>query len=719
MFLLCITGILFFVSLQASNLTLPESSTDSLQTAFVFSSINSIDLGTPDAYPHRHQGFDNQDLVSGGYSTAKERVTRLRFWCSQPNNSIVTIRCRHPEKSRNSVPIIASINGKKIGESILSEEWQNITFDLPRKRLRPMPESNILTLETPKGTETPEIHFDVAKIQFSSRSQTTFTRPYHQSSPTGQWKLSAGESLIFYLFTSPGDTIEVTGISNGTGLLQINTASDHAQKESAWLGALGKFQKKTTMLTTEESDTGTSESHCTRVSVHNMDSWWRSDYQVCLTCNVKQINSRSSVSEQGVAGIPSSPNIVLITMDSLRADAVGAYGEPSGTTPTLDRLARQGMQHEPSVAAAPYTTSSVASLMTGVDPHIHKVFNIGDALPFSVSTMAERLKSAGYQTVGINAMPSINGRYGFNRGFDEYMNLFETSPNKDALVHGDHVVRATCEMLDSIAKQSSFFMYIHMREPHLPYLPPEPFIDLFSNGEEWTHLMDDATVHAMTVNEYPPSSQELLGLKNLYRSGLRYADSCLKTVIQHIQLAGYRDNTLIIILSDHGEAFFEHQHFFHNNTVYDEMVSIPVIYTGFVSTEGNRKKILARTTTHQIFELIIGAAGLDPSGQPLLPDYQRPFFQQSHGIGFQGPIAFYRAGLKFIGQDRLPDKAQLYHLDQDPGERLNLIESSAILREWYQNFIDDRSQPHPFNEARTEMTESEVQQLQALGYLHN
>jgi len=698
-----------------------------IPSATVFRNITAIDLGTSGAFVHRRQGFDLQDLTTGNFVTAKERVTRLRFWCSGTRSRRVSVRCRQPGPDTKTHSLIVSVNGKKIGDALLPADWGDLTFLIPGKQLRTG--ENIVTLETPKGTREPDIHFDLDSIRFGDDSRTAIQFPELRESSDGWWNLDPGESLVMNFLAAPGERIHVTGIPDGSGTVRIECVTEGHSPASQWLGAAGWFHKNQTVMTLEHPTGDRSGSGCTRLTVQNSSRWPSCPFRIRIARGTPGIPCLEDPPGEPPIRNRGKPNIVLITMDSLRVDALGAYGNPRGSTPVLDRIAGLGTQRLPSVAAAPYTTSSVASLLTGVEPQIHRVFRIGDPVPDNLNTLTAALSAAGYQTFGINAMPSINGAFGFRRGFDVYRDLFRESgntasgasaPNRrtgaTSPVNGDRVVRAVADRFKHLAPGTPYFIYIHIREPHLPYLPPESYLRMY-HGEGWTHLMEESTLNALTTRKINPTSVEIDGLKSLYHSGLRYGDACLGDIIHTMQSSGRWDHTLVIVQSDHGEAFWEHRYFFHNDTVYEEMVAVPMIYTGGLEPGNRPDKILDAARTCRLSKEILAAAGLPPLNPDQTRHFDPPYRMQSHGIGVRGPIAFYQPPWKFIGQDLRPDVAQLFHLDADPGETVNCADSHPLITEWYQNFIDFRSRPERVNPAHINISESEIRQLQALGYL--
>ncbi len=711
--------IILFIGLFQSDLlkTMNDlNDPQAVKQAFKYKNAREIDFGNQSAYVHCYQGYDIEDFVSGNFATSIDRVTRIRFWCSNRKNLDIVVRCRQAGSAAEQKKLVVSVNGKKIGDALMSHEWQDLKFEIPRKQLNIS--DNIMTLETPKGTQPPEIYFDVDSVRFPGKHGSLIISPQYLTSDDGWWEINPGETLTIYPVVFPNERLRITGFPSGNGIIHIERLMDGFQRDSLWLGSLWTLRKTQAEFVFGNGSDNFSEKHCAKITLSNPDNWISSQYRIRVS-HEKTTGSeiRDNHIEQAEEQIK-KPNIFVITLDSLRADAVGAYGNCLGLTPVLDGIAKLGRQCEPSVAAAPYTTSSVTSLMTGVNPEIHRVFKIGNTIPESLQTLAEQLKQEGYQTVGVNAMQSINGAFGFRRGFDQYLNLFdEKNDNEDPEVNGDQVVDTVKTVLQSMSSQSPIFLYVHLREPHLPYSPPHPFPNFYCDGNQWEYLMELKTLQSFTGLDRVPSLQEISGLKCLYESGLRYGDMCLGKIIGEIKDCGLWNDSLVIILSDHGEAFWEHEWLFHNNAVFEEMVAIPVVYTGGYAESAGHKILPASGTTFINHE-ILSLTGIE-SVNPYASNFQEGFFHmQSHGIGRFGPIAFYQPPWKFIGQFGKPHKAQLFNLPDDPRENNNLASQYPLMAESFQNMIELRSLPEHGITGTIQMSMKDIEQLQALGYLN-
>jgi len=315
---------------------------------------------------------------------------------------------------------------------------------------------------------------------------------------------------------------------------------------------------------------------------------------------------------------PRRPNLLLITIETFRADHMHGNGYPRLTTPNLDRLAGQGVNFQQAVAQAPFTLPSMASVMTGLTPPLHGVRNHPASLRPEVETLAERLASAGYKTAAMTRHSWLRRKSAFDQGFDEYHNN-KFSAGLDArslsLAAGDWL---------QANREEPFFLWVHFIDPHLPYTPGYPYSVLYADE----HREDSQVEHLQSLLErdlgetysptpyadlsggpyldlvlqYYPENAALLDLalrrrprgeiffgkvrypektleevRDLYDGSLVYTDDNLGRILSAVDELGLTDDTLVAVLGDHGEALGEHSLYFtHDFSLYDEMLRVPL-----------------------------------------------------------------------------------------------------------------------------------------------
>jgi arylsulfatase A-like enzyme len=271
-------------------------------------------------------------------------------------------------------------------------------------------------------------------------------------------------------------------------------------------------------------------------------------------------------------------NVVLIVVDTLRADHLGSYGHSEETSPFIDSLAAQGVRFARCHAPASWTKPSVASLMTSLYPGQHGAVHFKQQLPDAVTTIAEIMAANGFVTYGYVANPNLKTLFNFDQGFHFYDDLLMRDRLSQATLRAMPLAAPVFERLtgrnfnfrdnDDIAtalpriedwleaySDQNFFMYLHFMEPHTPYAPPAPYDTLFPGQGEGRRKQ--AT--------------------RLYDGEIRYLDGQLQKLFALFERLDLVRNTLFILTSDHGEAFGEHRDWEHDHTVYQEQLHVPLI----------------------------------------------------------------------------------------------------------------------------------------------
>jgi arylsulfatase A-like enzyme len=295
---------------------------------------------------------------------------------------------------------------------------------------------------------------------------------------------------------------------------------------------------------------------------------------------------------------PAAPvNVVLISIDSLRRDHIGAYGYPRPTTPALDRLAHEGALFKNVVAESSWTLPTHMTMLTGLSTLAHGLDSFaGGRLADTESTLAERLREAGYQTWGIYSGPYLHPVFGFGRGFDLYESVLEKtaldredfdlgkpesarevmSANSRAhrTVTSAQVSRRATELL-SEPREGPFFLFLHYFDVHYDYIPEESLWRKFD--PDYTGGL---TAEGFRRNDaiYPDmDARELKHILALYDGEILHTDRYVGSVLEALERQGLTENTLVVVTSDHGDEFFEHGRKGHGQSLFDEVVMVPLI----------------------------------------------------------------------------------------------------------------------------------------------
>lgn len=272
----------------------------------------------------------------------------------------------------------------------------------------------------------------------------------------------------------------------------------------------------------------------------------------------------------GCGGKEKQPNIILISIDTLRQDHVSCYGYHRETTPTLDKLAREGSRFEACVTPAPWTLPAHMSVMTGLPPSLHQVQEKKEILPDNIITLAQILKKHKYQTYGLATSAFLKKIYGFHRGFDYY----KVMPNKTAKMVTKKALKWLSQ--DKI-KNDRFFLFLHYYDVHWPFHPPDKFISLFGASSEDLKYGDFEFLKQFSSPKKPLDPEIKKKIIALYDAGIRYTDKQINKIVRFLEKNKILDNTIIVIFSDHGEEFKEHNSFGHGHSFYKEVIDVPLV----------------------------------------------------------------------------------------------------------------------------------------------
>ncbi len=378
------------------------------------------------------------------------------------------------------------------------------------------------------------------------------------------------------------------------------------------------------------------------------------------------------------AAIPESQRperVVLITIDTLRADYVGSYGSTSSRTPTLDRLAREGTRFATAISPTPMTMPSHASLMTGLDPTLHGVhsnakFRLADGIP----TLAEQFRAHGFATAAFLGSVVLDRRYGLARGFEVYDDRMGFRRNIQGATGGyaertaDQVVDAALRWLGSAPER--FFLWMHFYDPHGSYDPPRGFRPKQRNTT--------ATPESLGSLEYAKRA-----FPPLYAGEIYFADTELGRFLRTLNRKFDADRTLVVATSDHGESLGEHGELTHTLTVYDATQKIPLLIVGPGIPAG--RVVDAQVRLVDVAPTLLRLAGLPALGRTTGRDLG-PWIRGEREDGLEAyvetletelaygwsPVLGLRAGgYKYLRTTR----PELYDLREDPHELRDLAAS--------------------------------------------
>ncbi len=439
-------------------------------------------------------------------------------------------------------------------------------------------------------------------------------------------------------------------------------------------------------------------------------------------------------------------NLVLLSLDTLRADHLGCYGYERPTSPAIDALAAEGTLFERAYAPSPWTLPSHMSLMTGLSTRSHGVVDKDLRLDPGVPTLAERLKPRGLFASAVTGGGYVGGAYGFHRGFDSYRVEGEVRDSGSAGAIG----RSACRILEDLGDRG-FFLFVHTYQIHSPFFPPEDYAAAFAAaGRTPRRLSLDERRFTQEKRYAFLPEDERRDFVALYDAEIRYTDDALvRPVLEKLKALGLYDRTMVVLVGDHGEEFREHGGWGHGHQVYEEVLRVPLI----VKPAGRRprgRRVAEPAGLTDVTPTVLEAFGIpfkdgEFNGRSLLSRTaggkdrrggDLPVFADLAGHTIEkntpGRTAVIRAHYKLILSEayapgdlayfqpappRVPSEA-LFDLAADPGEKTDLSASRPDLTRTLMRLLTDRLRPRKGTEPSRLILDGDLlQSLRSLGYL--
>ena len=423
----------------------------------------------------------------------------------------------------------------------------------------------------------------------------------------------------------------------------------------------------------------------------------------------------------GCARPPARPDVVLVTIDTLRPDHLGAYGYAAGTSPRLDALAARATLFENAVAQAPHTVPSVLQIMTSR-------FAMGLTVPPDVPTLAELLKSQGYQTVAVVDNPHFEQAReanGLRRGFDHFWRngvIARGSLAKQMYkteTPGDAITAQARRVVLARRPGQPLFLWVHYFDPHDPYLPPfDPEMDRLS---QWNPSPYTGDVRATPLYKAEPGAAVELSeadhrhLVDLYDAEVRYVDRAVGDLFDTLEQQGLFERALVVFASDHGESLGERGLWTHGQSCWEPEIRIPLVVKlpGQRQAARRREAVQAVDIAPTVFEVLgLDASRLRLDGRSLLKPHDEPSF-----VFWRDWQVVRTPEWKLVQR---PSGAELYRVDRDPGEQQDLAAANPeVVRSLQQARDQKLRRLGATPEELAALSARNVEALRALGYLGN
>lgn len=436
------------------------------------------------------------------------------------------------------------------------------------------------------------------------------------------------------------------------------------------------------------------------------------------------------------------PNILLISLDTLRADHLSSYGALRETSPVIDALAARGIRFTSAEAANNWTLPSHMSIFSGLTPAAHGVLpDMGQVrgylhpdrkLPLSAAPglrlFPQALADAGYRNAAVTENGWVSGRFGFNRGFRVFRSDLRGSLDRTAA--------AALEQLELSGERGPWFLFVHTYTAHQPYHAPEEYRLRWARpghvGFAWPRArVPISDYYRFRAPVFPPAPSDIGAFRDLYDGQVAWADSLVGTLVDWLEERGLLEQTIIAVTSDHGEEIFERGQFDHGDTLHEEVTHVPLVLAGGGLPQG--KVVGTRVSLVDLSATLLDLAGLGREfglGRSLRGAWEgsAPFSRGelafAEAIDFQGRelSAVWRGDLKYLrrGQGEGAEE-ELYDLRRDPEEHRNLVDRRPKVASRLRALLD----AHRANAAEIqsvlgnadeELDEELIRRLTSLGY---
>jgi arylsulfatase A-like enzyme len=412
------------------------------------------------------------------------------------------------------------------------------------------------------------------------------------------------------------------------------------------------------------------------------------------------------------------PNVLLIVIDTLRADRLGSYGyELRDTSPRIDEFGRSAVRFQRAYAAAAWTRPSVASILTGLQPAAHGANTIRNRLDLEVETLAESLRAAGFATGGVVSNAHLLRRIGFAQGFDLWS---QTQAQGARHISSAGVTDEAIGMLDElVAGGRPWFLFVHYFDPHYAYLDHDGLdfapaeADTLSGDEEMTEL--EKSIAGW-------SQADLDFVTGRYDEEIRFTDRAIGELLDRVREYDALDRSWIVITADHGEEFGDHGSIGHGN-LHDEVIRVPLLIRppGGAERRAVEQPVSLLALVPTLLEVTgvpHAAAGYDAASLAgwlvpgLEPPAPQPLFSE-----LKGERAIIEGDYKLILETKRR-RARLYDLVADPAERRDIAETEPRIRRRLARLYALRAERVQRREAsRYELDEEQRELLRDLGYL--
>ncbi len=697
-----------------------------------------VDLGTPAAHAHLLEGWSFDETQPDGSTVVWGLGGRSSIWFHTSRAAALLITFRVMPFTRPGFPqqeIAVSLNGEPIGKRVLAAQHRTYMMTLPEGHLRLG--RNLLEFEYAYSGAPAEIgeaplgEAAYAALWHWIRFHGAITAPA-PTVDTAQAMLTipAGAGAEYYLDAPAASELVIAGLHlRGSTALALEVEPDGGSPHAVRLVA----DRESLRMPLGEA--GIKKISMTALRIGDSPDE----------------NARVEIAAPAVVAPPAPvpppvprpdrparrPNVILYVIDTLRADHLGAYGYERPTSPHIDAFAREAVVFSRAQAQASWTRPAVASIFTGLNVRSHGIVELETGLATDASTLAERLRDAGYRTAGFSLNRQVDSAMGFAQGFDAY-EVFDTTTE---------VVQPAAAWLRANAGAAPLFLFAHAIEPHHPYEAKQEYRDLLAPGidpqvgsKENVGILEPLGFKSEISRQRTRFGQPVVNserggpqrddLVALYDAEVRAADAQFQRFVEVLRDAGLYDESIVILVADHGEELYDHGRLTHGMTLYAEQLRVPLLIK-FPRGWNAGRRFDGAAAQIDILPTVLDFAGLPPGeaidGRSLLDEIAAPsprpipVFSLIHWFGGHAESVVY-GRYKLIHNLRRNALArpafEVFDQQADPVEQHNLWRDRPVLTRFLRALLRrDAARPTALEAVQAELPDGMREHLRALGYI--
>ena len=723
---------------------------DQFDEAVVFTETGLVDIGTPAARPFLtgDWSWNEKDGTGTSFVWGGPAASQISFFVAEPRPLELRFRCL-PYRAADGVvdSLAVRLNSSPLGVIELVEGWNDYALALPVESL----DSGINQLHFEYGwshqiqeSESEQrgrklaVAWDWIEFPVASADVPTTDADRRLLS------LTPGAQLDFFFEAPPDAELLVESIlrtGQSTGEFTISTLQDGSSPhlvfsfDGVYRGRPleGRRKRHRSLPLKEVSNRWPLAGDGGLVGL-------RLESNGAFDLLNPIVVSRKTSSEIGGAAVPSRPEdpgplppslILLYVIDTLRADHLDDSQPSRDRSPGFAGLMRDGVVFENAFAQSTWTKPTVASILTGQLPWTHGAQNAKDVLSGDLASLAVLLQRGGFRTAAFSANGFVSEVFGFHHGFEHFF----LTPEYDVPASRLHP-----EALKWLQDQTdqNVFLFIQTIDPHAPYAPPEPFRSQYVPESVASEVGTVSHLTELARAQRQPTLAEVEDLRNLYAGEIAAQDREFSALLEELQIRGLYDASLIIVVSDHGEEFYEHGNWTHGRTLHREVLQVPMVIK-FPRGWGAGTQIRHPVQQVDVLPTILETIGVEPPaglpGHSLLcaireaamgvpsncevsrsrPIFSSLHYHQNHWLG----VIHEDWKLILPGTERLAGDAKLYDLRIDRAELNNLARDYPVRVGHLSTLIrrEQRERAVPIAPAQAELDSETAARLEALGYL--